>query len=219
MTREEAIKVVRNIYQTDAEKEALETLIPELRESEDERIRKWLYDYIERVGRSWDIKPYTPFPYTQILAWIEKQKEQKHYWKPTETDVALFNKAVTTNKALTPTERAQLDIIRSKFGCCRAVNCSGIVQKEQKPEEWSDEDREIIDNAIKQLYRYADSYHIASNYTREKEVRKVAYELKSLRPSWKPSEDQMKHLHYALTPGSAFDLNILNELYEQLKKL
>lgn len=72
----------------------------------------------------------------------EKQKEQKHYWKPTETDVALFNKAVTTNKALTPTERAQLDIMRSKFGCCHAVNCSGIVQKEQKPaddkafEEW-----------------------------------------------------------------------------------
>ena len=62
----------------------------------------------------------------------EKQKEQKHYWKPTETDVALFNKAVTTNKTLTPAERAQLDIIRSKFGCCRAVNCSGIVQKEQK---------------------------------------------------------------------------------------
>jgi hypothetical protein len=31
MTREEAIKVVRNIYQTDAEKEALETLIPELK--------------------------------------------------------------------------------------------------------------------------------------------------------------------------------------------
>ena len=64
----------------------------------------------------------------------EKQKEQKHYWKPTETDVALFNKAVTTNKTLTPAERAQLDIIRSKFGCCRAANCSGIVQKEQKPQ-------------------------------------------------------------------------------------
>ena len=39
------------------------------------------------------------------------------------------------------------------------------------------------------------------------------------RSSWKPSEKQMKHLHYALTPGSAFDLDILNELYEQLKKL
>ena len=57
--------------------------------------------------------------------------DSKHHWKPTKTDVALFNKAVTTNKALTPAERAQLDIIRSKFGCCRAVNCDGIVQEEQ----------------------------------------------------------------------------------------
>ena len=36
---------------------------------------------------------------------------------------------------------------------------------------------------------------------------------------WKPSEEQMKQLHYALTPGSAFDCDILNELYTQLKKL
>lgn len=73
-----------------------------------------------------------------------EQKEQKYYWKPTETDVALFNKAVTTNKTLIPTERAQLDIIRSKFGYCRAVNCSGIVQKEQKPAEWNSEDEQNL---------------------------------------------------------------------------
>ena len=58
----------------------------------------------------------------------------------------------------------------------------------QPKNEWSDEDKEIIDNAIKQLYRYADSYHNGGNYTREKEVRKVAYELKSLNPSWKPND-------------------------------
>ena len=46
MTREEAINVVRSIYQTDAEKEALAILIPELRESEDERIRKEIIHYI-----------------------------------------------------------------------------------------------------------------------------------------------------------------------------
>ena len=51
MTREEAIKVVRNIYQTDAEKEALETLIPELKDSEDEKIRKFLIQHIsEWIG-------------------------------------------------------------------------------------------------------------------------------------------------------------------------
>ena len=47
MTREEAINIVRNIYQTDKEKEALETLIPELAESEDERIRKEIIEFIQ----------------------------------------------------------------------------------------------------------------------------------------------------------------------------
>ena len=46
MKREEAIKIVRNIYQTDAEKEALATLIPELAESEDEMSRKWILEYL-----------------------------------------------------------------------------------------------------------------------------------------------------------------------------
>ena len=51
------------------------TIFPELRESEDEKIRKWLYDYIERVGRTWGKQP---FHYERILAWIEKQKEPKN---------------------------------------------------------------------------------------------------------------------------------------------
>ena len=73
MTREEAIKEAYGIPVTKAQHEALQFLIPELAESEDERIRKWLYEYIERVGKTWG-KP-GPFDYTQILAWIEKQKE------------------------------------------------------------------------------------------------------------------------------------------------
>ena len=79
---------------------------------------------------------------------LEKQEEQKHYWKPTETDVALFNKAVTTNKALTPAERAQLDIIRSKFSCCHSVTCSGTMQKEQKPVEWDEYTKTNLDRAL-----------------------------------------------------------------------
>lgn len=69
MTREEAIKVVRNIYQTDAEKEALETLIPELKESEDERIIKTLQKYVKT--RNWNLGGPTQ---DEVLAWLEKQK-------------------------------------------------------------------------------------------------------------------------------------------------
>ena len=49
-------------------------------------------------------------------------------WNPTEEDVALFNKVVTTNTSLTPQDRAKLDIIRMKF-----KHHPNIEQNEQKP--------------------------------------------------------------------------------------
>ena len=58
--------------------------------------------------------------------------EQKYYWNPTEEDVALFNKAITTNNSLTPKDLAKLDIIRMKFKHHPCI--------EQKPEEWSEEE-------------------------------------------------------------------------------
>lgn len=109
---------------------------------EDEKMRTKILEALDAYA---DHVQYTGFCVNselirnELMGWLKSlqpqaKQEQKHYWKPTETDVALFNKAVTTNKALTPAERAQLDIIRAKFGYCRATNCSGIVQPEQKPE-------------------------------------------------------------------------------------
>ena len=207
MTREEAIEKVRQMSLPKETMEILEALAPELRESEDERIRKELIGMVkfhcadEHLGR--------------YLNWLEKQKEQKHYWKPTETDVALFNKAVTTNKALTPTERAQLDIIRSKFGYCRAVNCSGIVQKEQKPAEWSEEDQLNLNWVIAILNGEPCNLDI--------QLESLISWLKSLRPSWKPSDEQLEALEkttrLANFGSDAKRRDALLSLYEQLKKL
>ena len=47
----------------------------------------------------------------------------------------------------------------------------------------------------------------------------LANKLKSLRPHWKPSEEQMNELHYALTPGQEYDCDVLSQLYSELKKL
>jgi len=69
MTREEAIKIVRNIYQTDTEKEALATLIPELAESEDEEIRKEIISALKFAN---DVGVYD-----KHIAYLERQKEQK----------------------------------------------------------------------------------------------------------------------------------------------
>lgn len=180
MTQEEKAKAYDEVLEraqkatragSDVAMDIIQYIFPNINDSEDERIRKELIEFIqwsEDRGMTRHDFHQAKRP-SEWIAYLEKQKaqdkcpefcnghcvgcekqkeqkpnfdtrwengsmvcEMKHYWKPTETDVALFNKAVTTNKALTPSERAQLDIIRSKFGCCRAINCNGIVQEEQK---------------------------------------------------------------------------------------
>ena len=79
MTREEAIEVVKRtkgaMVYTEKEKEALETLIPELTESEDERIIKTLQEYVK--NRNWPLNGPTQ---DEVLAWLEKQKETGIRW-------------------------------------------------------------------------------------------------------------------------------------------
>lgn len=80
MTREEAIKVASEMYgwlKTDREKEALETIVPELHESEDERIRKQLINICnEWLGGGYNARP-CPNDVRWLKNLLEKQKEQK----------------------------------------------------------------------------------------------------------------------------------------------
>lgn len=170
MTREEAIKKVLEMKLSpgkDAELIiALHTLIPELSESEDERIRKSLIELVEQFM--------TDERKEKTLSYLKKQKERK---------------------------------LEERFEEAR----------EKYQIEWSEEDRRIMDG-IQLVLESWDRSHSSIAGLPSLIPSYISW-LKSLRPFWKPSEEQMRHLHYALTPGSAFDLNILNELYEQLKKL
>ena len=101
MTREEAIETIRRCCPKISDSEcdfetAMRFLIPELRESEDERIRKELVESFEALGidSSWN-----RIPVKSVIAWLEKQKpagwseeDEKHinnildiidYWKAT----------------------------------------------------------------------------------------------------------------------------------------
>ena len=74
MTREEAIKVVKKLeevcYFSDTETEGLHTLIPELAESEDERIRKQLIETIDSIEN---------FPNKKAaLSYLEKPELVRH---------------------------------------------------------------------------------------------------------------------------------------------
>ena len=71
MERAEAIKIIKTatVY-TPEEMEALETLIPELKESEDEMIIKTLQEYVK--NRNWILNGPSQ---GEVLTWLEKQKD------------------------------------------------------------------------------------------------------------------------------------------------
>ena len=82
MTREEAIDIIRKNIQhlgigATEMTDALNELIPELRKNEDERIRKWLIEYVK--ANVMDAPTY--LGKKEILAWLEKQGQ-----KPASTE-------------------------------------------------------------------------------------------------------------------------------------
>lgn len=82
MTREKAIKIVKEFINGTClhlvDQEALETLIPELAESEDERIKKDIINLIYWLKANPSLcSQYYKDRYDGMLSWLEKQKEQK----------------------------------------------------------------------------------------------------------------------------------------------
>jgi len=75
MTREEAIRILSERYSSAlfSERTALETLIPELKESEEEKARKWIYDYIHNCPNE-SFEFYGGVGKDAVLNYIEKQK-------------------------------------------------------------------------------------------------------------------------------------------------
>jgi len=70
-------KEAYNNCATDAEKRRLETIFPELKESEDERMRKEIIQYIKDLNRG----GYLESKYsTDWIAWLEKQPEKKPFF-------------------------------------------------------------------------------------------------------------------------------------------
>jgi len=97
MTREEAINLVKQVLpclNIDKKiREGFETLVPELRESEDERTRKELIEFISAVksisesGRStWAVRKDDVEMCNAFLSYLEKQKEQKPHYCHHEVD-------------------------------------------------------------------------------------------------------------------------------------
>ena len=241
---DEALEWMRKVYPTltGADKEDAEHYFPEL--SEDERIRLFICDLITRIfwGRDWNISK------KDCLAYLEKQKEQKPVENGGKELLYVSNKSynigyrdgkrAAEQKPAEWSEKdeemldAMIDIVSNSYYeplCPREGMLAWLKslpgrfnpqpkQEWSKAKEWSEADEVYLEDAlwcVKQATKVAKGENdMGACWSAERW-------LKSLRPSWKPSEDQMEALRRASTNEyvSEEQFDILVSLYEQLKKL
>lgn len=200
MTREEAIKELRGFIGqlTEGCQEVIKVLIPELRESEDERIRKNIVSIINQYSRICVKEGDSCDDINECLAWLEKQKERRDYRE-------LYEEVVNS------------DWFKENYA-------GKSLGEEQKPAEWSEEDEE----KLKAICTYLRDYPRLAKLGDKLRFNEYCDFLKSLRPSWKPSEEQMEafkgyiedfQARAEAAVGGWNNFDVMIRLYEQLKKL
>ena len=197
----EALEVMRQWIAPCHTKEQLDTLkksvFPELAENEDERIREWLVNYFKAAGKSWIHRDISP---EQILAYLEKQKEPENTSASTMAP-SCWAEEPSLQKVQKPAWSE--DIIK------KAVKEVGLTQHQinwfktnvfPPKQEWSEEDKKMIDCIINVLASFPIT--ITSNYNGGTSISYGGFKyqkemdwLKSIRPSWKPSEDELTKKH------------------------
>jgi len=179
---------------------------PELKESEDEEIRKELIEKVKETPAciGFDNK-------NAVLAWLEKQSTPQ-----VRTGLEWLNTIDDACDKRYAEEYAHGEYCHEqsfKWGFQEGVDWLEK-QGEKKSAEWSEEDERMFNSAL---------WHIknsCSNGGKNSGEFEVYNWLKSLKPQshWKPTEEQLSELRHAIS-GCSFETSILVELEENLKKL
>ena len=265
---------------TDSLREDAEHYFPELLESEDEKIRKAIVLGIKRCADAGSIFGTVinneGVNYHDVLAWLEKQKEQKPIGdgelnalayleqlgytcippSAEKRDYSCLNdleRAIHRGFLAAGVENVHFGIIKetakeclaqmktaewgeedekmlkvvqdliygielsaqTEFGYKQAVACLEWLNsiRPQPKQEWSEEDERILKGIIG-LVDHDQHYNVSN--------KEMLDWLKSLRPFWKPSEEQMNALRRAvnkLANTDVADSVRLSIMYDNLKKL
>ena len=217
MTKEEAIKILMGYSHTPQERAALEVLIPELAESEDEKIRKRLIEYFEgfRIDNA-EVK-WEGLIVQEVLVWLEKQKECVSNNFDDVWDEEDCEEIIAEGQKLTPRFKELLKEV------CHAWYDRGAKlekQKGQKP-AWSEDDEKKIRFLSRLIeFQVKDGEYCFGEGSRAISKQEAIEMLKSLRPHWKPSEEQMNGLAHSINLD-VYDAKRygLDSLYNDLKKL
>lgn len=144
MEKKEAMKILKDFHDKSAlfsVRTALHTIIPELKESEDEKIRRNIIAALKGEGY------YDCDLTNECIAWLEKQGEQKTSvvdfkakdWYVSKVDGKIYNAKFMEK---TPTNQARkLEIEKA------AMSATGIIKQEEwfiKGAEWSDKNPSYI---------------------------------------------------------------------------
>lgn len=212
MAYDKAIERAKELlYVSDKESlqcKTIESVLPELKEeeSEDEKIRKFLIDFI-KVCR-WSEKEDQGWPSKEdCIVWLEKQGEHANFRSKIQV-----GDRVTRNEDGVLVNLSQLDRVAKKhnitgIGSKNAQGKLGEMIKnlkpvneilEQKPAEWSKEDVDIINGII---IDYEGEIEHLSNSTIDEQAKPVYQEridflnrLKSLRPvkqEWSEEDERL----------------------------
>lgn len=170
MTKEEAIRRIKAWNLDSDDMEVLSVVIPELAESEDEKIRKAIIATIEQCQDNF----LNPKNRDRMLAYLERQKEQK----PELCDMGRWDEESYNNGI---------------HHVLQNPEAYGLTK--QKPAEWSEEDEEMLGK----LHRLLFICRGEKKFIKEAEYNKLDNWLEALRPRphWKPSKEQMGALNYA----------------------
>lgn len=232
MDRKEAIEIVRKNWPDGRHQlsEALETLIPELKESEDERIRREIIADIQKYHPCWKLYK----DYTSWIDWLEKQGNKafsiervfaeagiKPAYKDGNSWCVLIGKNIQEGICgfgETPKD-AYVNFLKELWG--KAF--------EQKTSEWSEDDNakiEFLCNLIKRNisegnYSFGDG--AKNGFVSKQEAIKMLQSLKSRvqpQPAWKPTKQQMEAIKQAAEQNRASEMgNILDNLLVELKNM
>ena len=180
-----------------------------VKESEDERVRKEIYNFLidMECKKEW-------------ITYLEKQKEQStlNFYVPEGADM---NSTKNKIAVILGQYKSQGFIEDEEYYSMLKY----IGEKEQKPTEWSEEDEKIMIRIIGLLKGYLNS-----NSLYAEEAKECIDWLKFIRPQphWKPSEEQMNYLcaevneakrKHNISVSGYPPARILESLYNDLSKL
>lgn len=241
MNYEDKLRLAKEALASNSyDRETIEYIFPELKESEDERIRKAIFKALSKKDAR-DALLANGIQVSDALAWVEKQGEQKPVEQDTEVhDLWVYIREWNDKFGRLPKDEDEL------------AACIDYVMKRQKLAEWSEEDERMLGKCIDAASGYyspEDKQSIKdwlkslkdrvqpqpkqewsegiksrldeiSDFLQYKGREDDAEFIKFIKPNhWKPSEEQMQSLLYALGMGGIFNHEALTQLYNDLKKL